>query len=311
MAFSKKSSGIDLVYNYLTSDNGLVPEMKLVDGGALIFHWANWKDTCLFQRNEVRRNRVSRKKLSALAAELEEYKNQKVWITSKIEVIETNLFELYQFYLDPRVRMAWLNKDREILVSLVNSSGPYVALSSMRWFSEEIYKKFVYHKILTGSMPLRSFRIGVNIPAEVWLDRDGVERITVHMKQLSESGILFFFDDKKSFFKFTSSSYMKVILFGRDWTQFTDGCSCSDMLGNSIIKCYDDIVVSSELPSYILKRYNNDVNIKISSGGGPYFFFVGYNDLICQHGNNTIQELLRPIVAGVMDGIGESLKRAA
>ena len=290
----------------------LVNPLDICGDGKLLFHWANWKDSCAFQKSEVVRNRQARDKLHFLWEELDKYKEISVWLSSKDRLVESNLFDLYTAYLDPRVRISWFGKDEEMLISMANSSGPYIALSSMRWFSKTIYRSFVYHKILTERMRLRSFRLGVDIPVKLTFDKYNMNSTDLRIKQLSETGILFLINERSSFIRLMASPYLRVELTEESFVNFASLVPNFNKfvhLGN--IQAKSEMISSSFLDTTIFNRYNNIINMKTSLVGGEFYFFARYEDLSMENGKFSLERLLRPLLIEIKYEFDSGLKKVA
>jgi hypothetical protein len=110
------------------------------------FHWANWDQTCMIQR-KMYKNFNQNFHLSKLNNALNELKSRPVWLCNKVKVIKSDLYSIYESYLDSRLRLTWFERKDEILFSLDSEQGPYFTLTSMKWLDKEIYSKFVLRKI--------------------------------------------------------------------------------------------------------------------------------------------------------------------
>ena len=130
--------------------------------GTLNFHWANWKNSVEVVRDvlHVNDNGI---RLKELEESLYYLKDTPVWLRSKLGSLQTDLYHLYECYLDPRLRYGWFDRQQEIFVSHGTDAGPYSPLKSMRWFDRDIYAKFIFVKLVNGQAPQREFRLGIDI----------------------------------------------------------------------------------------------------------------------------------------------------
>ena len=175
----------------------------------LSFHWANWDETCIAQRKHYK-NFNNNYYLTEMSRGLLELKSKDVWLCNKVKVIKSDLYSLYESYLDSRLRLTWFERKDEILFSLGNEQGPYYTVTSLKWMDKELYIKFVMQKILVEEYTLRSFRLDANIPVIFTLNNNVMEyKDLVHIHQLSESGIIFRIKDKNFFYKIQNSSLLE------------------------------------------------------------------------------------------------------
>ncbi|RPJ76522.1 MAG: hypothetical protein EHM20_07330, partial [Alphaproteobacteria bacterium] len=193
--------------NYLGSCD-LTKHLKLTK--ELTFHWANWDLTCLAQRKHYK-NFNNNSHLLRLNQTLQELKSKPVWLCNKVKVIKSDLYSLYESYLDSRLRLTWFERKEEILFSFDSEQGPYYTLTSMKWLDNETYSQFVMRKILLEQYTLRSFRLNANIPVSFKMDNDVNEygdKVQIH--QLSEVGFIFKIKDKNFINKIKNSNMLEL-----------------------------------------------------------------------------------------------------
>ncbi|MBH47813.1 MAG: hypothetical protein CME71_06545 [Halobacteriovorax sp.] len=190
---SAPMSGTKAIRDYL-SQAPLESSLNLDPAGKLHFHWANWAYTCQLQR-EIHAGNPAR--LDALEKVLSALKRIEVCLKSPRGTIITSLHELYESYLDPRLRASLFgvegghNNEREILFSDVGEAGPFTRLAAMKWFDKHIYGLFVFRKMLLGFVPQRQFRLGTSVGATWWLKSSPLDAIETTVHQISSKGVLF------------------------------------------------------------------------------------------------------------------------
>jgi len=307
------NEAIERICSYLSSKNGpssFTQEMSLLNNGKLSFHWANWKDSCMFQRSEVSKNKVARERLFQLEQTINRFKKIPVWMSVREKIVENTMYDLYQAYLDPRIRANWFNREEEILISMTINSGSYLALSSMRWFDKETYRAFVYHKILTQRMCLRQFRLGVEIPVIAEFDESGISCSPMTITQISNAGVLLHLDGRQNFIRLINSKYIKLRFDQESWTQFSAQFPAEWCLITSS-QDQGKFINSSMVNSEVLNWYDNMLNIKSSPAGDVFYFFVRYADLSPVEHCPSIQDLLYPFVKEAINCFNTGLKLAA
>ena len=183
--------------------------LSLEKNNLLYFHWANWEKTCLKQRENLESG-VIQKSLKNLERQLEILKNEPVWIVSRRKILKINLYELYQCYLDSRVRMQWFQRKEEFLFSSEKSSGPFTTLSSMKWFDKDIYKLFIFRKILIDQLPLRKFRLNTSIYMNWRVNGSPLELCQVLAHQISYDGIVFKISNRSDLNKIFRCDYVEI-----------------------------------------------------------------------------------------------------
>jgi len=293
MGGPKNVSQASSLKDYLGSRD-LTEHLKLTK--ELSFHWANWDQTCLAQRRHYK-NFNNNFHLMKLNDTLQQLKQQPIWLCNKVKVIRTDLFSLYESYLDSRLRLTWFERKDEILFSIDSEQGPYFTLTSMRWLDKDIYAQFVMRKILLEHYTLRSFRLNATIPVHFKLDNDVrvfEDKVMIH--QLSEFGFIFKITDKNFLNKIKNSTtlelkipvtpYKKI-----EYLSIEDGLKKLDQHQMAIDK--DSMLF--RLESRIMNFYGNLNNAKRSSDE-EFYIFARYEDLVPVDHNTELKNVFSNLV---------------
>lgn len=264
--------------------------------GQLSFHWANWDQTCLAQRKHYKKFN-NNYYLTKLNQSLQELKSRPVWLCNKLKVIKSDLYSLYESYLDSRLRLTWFERKDEILFSLESEKGPYFSLTSMKWMDKELYSQFVMKKILVEQYTLRSFRINANIPILFKLNNDVKEyedKVQIH--QLSEFGFIFKIKDKKFLNKIQNSKVLELkIPIGHYQKVLSLTISEAFLKLNDLQSSSNGETMIFKLESRILNFYGN-MNSAKRSTEKEFFLFARYEDLI-PHGHEVaLKQIFEPLV---------------
>ncbi len=176
-----------LFQSYLTKEKLSTP-LFFGDNNVLSFHWSNDKLASDYVKT-LHEGKGKQHRVEGLREELEELKNIPLWLMSRRGQVKSDLHNLYQCYLDPRVKTHWFHLE-EILVSTNHEAGPFSSLKAMRWFDKDIYAKFIYLKMLESWVPQRSFRLSLNIPIEIRAGGSPFQSIAAKVHQVSAHGIV-------------------------------------------------------------------------------------------------------------------------
>ena len=264
--------------------------------GQLSFHWANWDQTCIAQRKHYK-NFNNNYYLTKLNQSLQELKSKPIWLCNKLKVIKSDLYSLYESYLDSRLRLTWFERKDEILFSLENEQGPYFSLTSMKWMDKELYSQFVMKKILVEQYTLRSFRLNANIPIRFKLNNDVKEygdKVQIH--QLSEFGFIFRIKDKNFLNKIQNSNMLELsIPIGQYKKVVSLGIKEAMLKLNELKGTSDDGIMLFRLESRILNFYGN-MNSAKRSTDEEFYLFARYEDLV-PHGHDIeLKKIFEPLV---------------
>ncbi|MGZ3787190.1 MAG: hypothetical protein ACXVLQ_01635 [Bacteriovorax sp.] len=272
----------------------LTEHLKLTN--ELTFHWANWDQTCLAQRKHYK-NFNNNFHLMRLNQTLQELRAKPVWLCNKIKVLKSDLYSLYESYLDSRLRLTWFERKDEILFSFDGEQGPYYTLTSMKWLDNALYSQFVMRKILLEHYTLRSFRLNASIPIVFKLDNDVKEygdKVLIH--QLSEVGFIFKIKDKNFLNKIKNCTFLDLKIPIKQYTKV------GSLKIEEAFKKLDEspsILASDyllfKLESRIVNFYGNMNNAK-RSADEEFCIFARYEDLV-PHGHETeLKAVFAPLV---------------
>lgn len=285
-----KNQFTEITFKEYLDSGPLVGKHNLTANGNLSFHWANWAQSCEYQKGLLYKNKKQTKRLKALESELESLKEQKVWLSMKRERYEVSLYDLYKGYIDPRMRNNWFDVHAETLVSLESISGPYVTLHSMRWFNKDVYEKFVYLRILSQYMPLRSFRLGVDIPVVGMADNSPLKSFEMNLYQLSKHGAVFKITGQKNLTNVFDSKMVSLKMNLHPFKE-TFNAGAKDLIKHfskidfSIIN--EDELIEVTVDHNILNSFGNNESAK-TSNGTDFFIFIPYKSMVVQN------EIYRP-----------------
>lgn len=267
----------------------LTEHLKLTKN--LTFHWANWDQTCLAQRKHYK-NFNNNFHLVKLNQTLQELKSKPVWLCNKIKVMKSDLYSLYESYLDSRLRLTWFERKDEILFSFDSEQGPYYTLTSMKWLDNDLYSQFVMRKILLEHYTLRSFRLNANIPIVMKFDNDVKEyndKVQIH--QISEVGFVIKIKDKNFLNKINNSNSLELKIPVKTYaTVGKMGVVDAFKKLNEEEATATNEYLMFKLESRIINFYGNMNNAKRSTDE-EFCIFAKFEDLIA-HGHTTELKLV-------------------
>lgn len=290
-------------------------QLPLVSNKSLTFHWANWTESCAFQKNYLFDNARSCERYFDLDQKLEQLKQTAVWMKNRQKTIQSTMYDLYQCYADSRIRSTWFEREDEILLSLERESGPYITLSSMRWMDKDVYSQFVYKKILTQHMPLRGFRLGSQIPVGVSFEGASYRQTQWWIHQISEHGLLFKIQGQHQVNLLDQSEKILLEVNLRPFLE-TANASINDTLKRferqdfSIVNPEYDKLTVLALDPKILDKYNNRWNFRLSAQD-EFYLFVKYRDLTNQSNSIRLKKIFKSLVTKFEHQFNEVLKQSA
>lgn len=302
----------ETVLAYLKTDQ-LTETLSLTENDRIQFHWADWEETCRFQKKYVFNNSFSCERYFQLSEELEALKTKPIWLKNRFKSILSSEYDLYNCYSDSRIRATWFDRDHEILMSYENESGPYVSLSSMRWMDKEIYSKFVYQKLLAKFMPMRKFRLKSNIPVKMSPDNNPLKEMVFLIHQISDRGILFKVRGLNHYHQMVNSSDIHMDINLKPFLDISNAGAEESLkyIGQVDFEntLDSDRVTTYRFSSTVASKYGNAHNFKTASDE-TFFFFVPYREFKHISGRVSLERVMAPFVTGIHEYFENIIKAA-
>lgn len=269
-------------------------EMPISD--ELSFHWMNWAESCRALKKNIKGYNSYDLKVQ-IDTTLDALKTQMVWVCNKITVKKITLFELYESYLDSRIRLNWFNRFEEILYSLYSAHGPFISLSTMKWFNFEVYELFIMKRVLTENYPLRTFRLNARIPCNLTIDPTLYKlEHCMNIHELSETGVVFKITDRRYIFKIINSP--QIILEFNLGKYLTIINKNADEIIPALQAEAPIVNLSYSINTSVFKK-NNNLKMLSKSYRRMEFLHVNYSDLNCLQHDYPLNIVLGTLVAKI------------
>lgn len=258
------------------ADPKLFESIQLFEDGPFSLHWSNWSELIKAMK-ERHINGDSSMSVDEVKQELEAFKEIPVWLVNKKGEMETTLFDLYNFYIDPRLKHLWFDVNKQTLISLKHKAGPFMHLHSMRWVDYDIYKLFVYDRLLTNlSLSHRDFRMNTNLKAKFSFWNSILKPVDGQIVQLSRRGILVSIEGHKNFLSLSQADQISL------------SAEVGGLLGahGKSYEEIDEVIVSSRSKNIKIDFDENifkDLNALEACKGETYYIFVPFAKFPIKH----------------------------
>lgn len=166
-------------------------EFQLCENGSMIFHWADFYETCDQVKTSMDKDEELRKDFARLEAKLQRLALIPVWIKTTGKIYQTTMYALYEKHiLRLSHHMEGLDFYGPMEVSLISGTGPFKTMAVSEFFHRETYQQFILVNLLKGKLPKRDYRI--RLKAKILMEYgDNFENSTlVHLDQLTTKGLL-------------------------------------------------------------------------------------------------------------------------
>lgn len=201
----------------LISENALSrtlgEEFVLCENGNVIFHWADFHETCDLIKSQMESD----------PALLEDYKNREsalqrltlipVWIRTEDKIHQTTMYDLYEKYvLNQRHLMGGIDPFCPIELSFISGTGPFKGMSIAECFNKITYKDFVLVNLLKGRLPKRDFRVRLKSKVLIEYGADYGQANLVSLEQMTCNGLLLSVDSEIFMKKISQSQDVRILL---------------------------------------------------------------------------------------------------
>jgi len=170
-------------------------EFSLCDHGNMVFHWADFDETCDAVKASMESNPSLLEDFKKREASLGQLSLIPVWIKTKSKVNQTTMFDLYQKHILNKTHLlSGIDPFGPLQISFISGSGPYKTMSIAECFNNKTYQDFVLVSLLKGELPKRNFRIRLKSKVLVEYGHNFSNAKLINLEQMTTSGLLFSVD---------------------------------------------------------------------------------------------------------------------
>ncbi len=187
-------------------------EFSLCDSGNMIFHWADFFETCDAIKNQIETNAQLMDDFKKREGALNRLSLIPVWIRTHAKVHQTTMFELYERYILNQSHLLGVDPFGPIEISFISGTGPFKSLAIAECFNSNTYKDFILVYLLKGKLPKRDFRIRLKSKILLEYGQDYQKAKLVQLEQLTMNGMLLGVDSEFFLQEVSKSSQMRLLL---------------------------------------------------------------------------------------------------
>lgn len=185
----------------------LEDEVYLSDNGNVVFHWADFYETCELIKNSIYARPEVKADFSVKEKSLNKLKLISVWIKSLKKVHQTTMYDLYEHAVQSR-----LGLNGESQVSFISSTGPFKKMAITDCFNREIYKDFVLISLLKDKLPRRDYRLRLKSKVLLQYGSDFSKSTLIGLEQLTMHGMLFSVDSEEYLTFISKQTNLKFLI---------------------------------------------------------------------------------------------------
>jgi hypothetical protein len=274
----------------------LEDEVLLCENGNVVFHWADFYETCDYVKKALESHVELKKDFQKKEKVLNRLKSISVWVRTYKKVFQSSMYDLYEQSIQSRFNLSsGVSLNSEIEVSFISSAGPFKVMSISECFNKETYKDFVMIYLLKDKLPRRDYRLRLKSKVLLQYGHDFSKASLMGLEQLTMNGMLFSID---------AEEYMHFIAKETEVKFLIDSATLKSSLGKNLSELNQflsqfafNLFYSSRLEDSIVCKLK-DFTIQSSfdfHNNRKIYLFVSYDKLSGQSGFEV--NILRDFVA--------------
>ena len=277
-----------LISPSLLSDSALTKalgeEFVLSDNGNIVFHWADFFETCDMIKNRLETDPLLTQDFKNCEIALGQLHSLPVWVTTAKTIFQSHMFDLYhQYIVNHSKLLGSLDPYCPFEISFISGTGPFKSMSIVECFNKTIYRDFVLMYLIQGKLPRRDYRIRLKskILFEYGGDFSSVELVS--LEQLTLNGMLFSIDSEVFTKKVSASQNVRILI---NHNMLSDGRGKNlDELKLHLSQYAFNLLYSSSKDDGIVCKVN-DFSVQSAfdfARNKKVFLFVPYDKLASSH----------------------------
>lgn len=207
--------------NESTIQHSLGEDFPLCDNGNMIFHWADYHETCDAVKKRLENNPEMKLEFKRKEMALNRLSLITVWIRTEKKVHQTTMFDLYERYILNQMMAMGLDPFGPIEISFISGTGPFRSMAIAECFNPSTYKDFVMVYLLKDQLPKRDYRIRLKSKVLVEYGHEFGQAGLIGLEQLTMHGLLLSLDSDVFLKEISKESEMRILI---DLQLLAGGC---------------------------------------------------------------------------------------
>ncbi len=193
--------------------HSLGEQFTLCDHGNLVFHWADFNETCETIKTAIETNRNLNDEFHRKEQSLTRLSMIPIWIRTNKKVHQTTMFDLYENFVTNEIHCSLgFDPYGPIEVSFISSTGPYKTMPVSECFNRATYIDFVMVNLLKDRLPKRDYRIRLKAKLLMEFGHTFAEAGLISLEQLTLNGMLLSVDSDLFLNKMIQGDQMRIYL---------------------------------------------------------------------------------------------------
>ena len=264
--------------------HSLGEDFPLCDNGNMIFHWADYHETCDAVKKQMQNNPEMKQEFKRKEMALNSLSLITVWIRTEKKVHQTTMFDLYERYILNQMLSTGLDPFGPIEISFISGTGPFRSMAIAECFNQSTYKDFVMVYLLKDQLPKRDYRIRLKSKVLLEYGEDFGKAGLIGLEQLTMHGLLFSMDSDVFLKDISKSSELRILI---DLQLMSGGCEKDLSELKAHLSQYAFNLMYSSKKEDAISCNVNDLSIQSSFDflkNKKVYLFVSYDKLVAGPG---------------------------
>lgn len=168
-------------------------EFALGDNGVMVFHWADFHETCDSVKEALEREPELLQDFQKRVSGISQLSTIPVWIKTREKVHQTSMHDLYDKHIFNRT-IGGVDPFGPIEISFISGTGPFKTMAITECFNKTIYRDYILINLIQGKLPRRDYRVRIKSKVLFEYGEDYSKAHLINLDQLTNNGLLFSLD---------------------------------------------------------------------------------------------------------------------
>lgn len=192
-------------------------EFVLSDSGNIVFHWADFFETCDLVKAQLEKSPTLMEDFRARELSLKRLADIPVWIKTHSKIIQSTMFDLYENYI--LNHLGGVNPFSPLKISFISAAGPFKELSIAECFNKDTYRDFILVYLIKGKLPKRDYRLRLKSKVLAEFGKNFANAELISLEQLTMHGMLLSVDSEVFLKKMQEEEHIRLLVNARMLTE--------------------------------------------------------------------------------------------
>ena len=188
-------------------------EFVLCDNGSMLFHWADFHETCDIIKAQLEADPSLMRDFELREHALVRLNLIPVWVRTEKKVHQSTMFDLYEKYiLNQTHLLGGIDPFCPLAISFISGTGPFKAMSIAECFNKSTYRDFVLVYLLKNKLPPRDYRVRLKSRVLMEYGQSFDKADLISLDQLTMNGMLLSMESEVYMKTMTEQESVRILI---------------------------------------------------------------------------------------------------